>query len=118
MLLKLDFFFFLAFSAQFLYLVLDIADPEFYLTIVALPITALIIVLAVYGVRREDKWIMFGFIGGLLLAVAYFIYKLVRMHDPSQQDKYSDSKRYLTFFCEWFCFDFFFLAIALFNFDD
>jgi len=50
MFLKLDVFFFLAFSVQFLVLVLSQHDPEFALTIAALPITLIILILAVYGV--------------------------------------------------------------------
>lgn len=99
MLLKLDVFFFLAFSSQFLYLVLDKNDPEFALTIAALPVTIIIVSLAVYGLRREDKWIMVVFMFGLLLAIAYFAFKLARMHQRSiSPDKYAASRRYLTFF--------------------
>lgn len=98
MMLKLDLFFFIAFCAQFLYLVLQQNDPEYALTIAALPIAVIIIVLAVYGLKREDKLIMIVFMFGLLLAIAYFIFKLVRIQQPDQARKYVDSKRYLTFF--------------------
>ena len=50
MILKLDIFFFLAFSVQFLVLVLDVRDPEFALTIVALVVTVVAIAAAIYGV--------------------------------------------------------------------
>jgi hypothetical protein len=51
LLIKLDFFFILAFSVQFIVLVLNLADPEFFLTIAALPVTIAFLAIAVYGVR-------------------------------------------------------------------
>lgn len=50
MMLKLDVFFFLGFGIQFLVLVVQKDDPEFALTILAIPITFAILALAVYGV--------------------------------------------------------------------
>ena len=120
MLLKLDIFFVFGFGIQFIVLVINQYDPEFGLTIAALPITMLFLVFAVYGVslcdlsgkdgwkafgidpvhqvRREDKLIMTLFCAGLLLAMAYFIFKLVRIWQRKNDDKYMDTKNYLTFF--------------------
>lgn len=50
MLIKLDAFFFLVFSVQFLALVLDPSDPEFALTIAALPVTVLLIIIGAISV--------------------------------------------------------------------
>jgi hypothetical protein len=58
MLLKLDAFFIVSFGIQFLVLVIKQTDPEFALTIAALPILVIILALVVYGVRREDKIIV------------------------------------------------------------
>lgn len=98
MILKLDFFFFFSFSIQFLVLVLNPNDPEFGLTIFAIFATVAVIALAVYGVRRENVAVMSSFIFACLLTIAYFLFKIIRMYEPSQEIKYKFSRRFLTFF--------------------
>ncbi|KAJ3026389.1 hypothetical protein HDV00_011974, partial [Rhizophlyctis rosea] len=98
MLLKLDIFFIFGFGIQFIVLVINQNDPEFALTIAALPITMIILLFAVYGVRRESKIIMSLFCVGLGLALAYFIFKLARIWQRKDLPQYRDTKNYLTFF--------------------
>lgn len=53
-LLKFDFFFFLGFTVQFVVIVTDTGNPEFALTIAAIPVTILILVMAAFWTRREN----------------------------------------------------------------
>lgn len=97
-LLKFDFFFFLGFIVQFVVVVADKNDPEFALTIVTIPITILILLLAAFFTRRENKigmvCIIVLYFGGL----SYFIFKLVRIYQPGHKQNYEAVRRSLTAF--------------------
>jgi hypothetical protein len=91
-------FFFLAYSIQYLVLVLEMTDSEFPLTVVALPVTCICLLLVVYAVRHESKYMVYLFFVGLAAGCAYFSFKIYRMCDDSQQDKYMYVREFLTFF--------------------
>ncbi|KAI7872721.1 hypothetical protein BDF14DRAFT_1976411 [Spinellus fusiger] len=96
--LKLDIFFLLGYSIQYLVLVLTPGDVEYPLTIIALPITCLVLVLAVYAVRHESRPLIILFFLGLAAGVAYFVFKIYRIYDQDQKYKYKNVGDFLTFF--------------------
>lgn len=78
-LLKFDYFFFIAFSVQLVLLVPSVSPLERVLTVIALPITLLLLVLGYYAVRNERSPVIFSFMVGLLSGSSYFVYKLFRI---------------------------------------
>uniref|UniRef100_A0A9P3B6R2 Uncharacterized protein n=1 Tax=Aspergillus pseudoviridinutans TaxID=1517512 RepID=A0A9P3B6R2_9EURO len=97
-LLKFDFFFFLGFTVQFVVIVTDKADIEFSLTLAAIPVTILILICAAIFVRRESSVGMIIIILLYFAAMAYFLFKLVRMYQPQTYANYLPARRSLTFF--------------------
>ncbi|KAJ1774838.1 hypothetical protein LPJ77_004325 [Coemansia sp. RSA 2523] len=100
-LLKLDIFFFIAYSVQLATLVLRVSDPETWVQIgVVIPGSVVFLVLSFWALKVEKKRLMIVVIGCLGCSPAYFIYKLVRMNVgiDKNNDPYLDTRKYLTFF--------------------
>jgi hypothetical protein len=51
-------FFFVGFGVQFIFLVLPKSDPEYYITIAALPVSVLLLLMGAFGAGYENVWAM------------------------------------------------------------
>lgn len=91
------FFFFLGFGVQFIFMVLRGNDPEKYVTIVMLPVSLVWLVLGAIAGRWELGWLMAVFIVGQHGAIAYFIFKIVRIWTVTD-DRYEGVEKSLTIF--------------------
>ena len=75
-LIKFDVFFWVGFSVQFIWLVLQRTDWEFYVTCAALPLSIVLLVEGHLAARYENKLMMTTFMSGCIGAMIYFIYKV------------------------------------------
>ncbi|KAJ9054981.1 hypothetical protein DSO57_1008866 [Entomophthora muscae] len=94
MVLKFDFFFFIGFISQFLFLVAK-KDFEYDLTIISVPIILVILWLGVYGVKRENKYLLGLNLIGFFLGALYFCFKIYRLW---VLEKYKEFRYFLTLF--------------------
>ncbi|KAF2177654.1 hypothetical protein K469DRAFT_732288 [Zopfia rhizophila CBS 207.26] len=99
-LLKFDFFFFLGFTVQFLVVIQNTSSIEFGLTVAVLFVTFLLLILAAYWTRKESVLGMVIIILFYLCALAYFLFKLVRMYaaDKLRIEDYKPARKSLTSF--------------------
>jgi hypothetical protein len=51
-------FFFVGFGVQFIFLILPQTDPEYYITIAALPVSILLLLMGAVGAHFENMWAM------------------------------------------------------------
>lgn len=79
-LVKFDLFFWVGFTVQFLWLVLQKDDWEYYVTLAALPLSVILLIEGHLAARYENKWMMGTFISGCVGALVYFIYKVSGRH--------------------------------------
>jgi NADH:ubiquinone oxidoreductase subunit 6 (subunit J) len=96
--LKFDFFFFLGFTIQFLVIVTNLALYEKILTGAAVPLTILVLLMAAFWTRREEKFGMMVTIFFYFVALGYFVFKLARMYQPSHAPFYLPARKSLTTF--------------------
>lgn len=102
---------------QFVVIVVHTSDAEFYVTIASIPVIILILMVAGISTRRESFLGMLATIVRLLrapgtsrnsncnlvqilyfVALAYFIFKLVRMYEPHYKQHYLPVRKSLTIF--------------------
>jgi hypothetical protein len=74
--LKFDYFFFLAFSLQLVFLVPTQTAAERWFTVAALPITLSVLVLGFFAVKKEHRGLFWTFLVGCAVGCAYFVYKV------------------------------------------
>ncbi|KAG0246647.1 hypothetical protein BGX31_011185 [Mortierella sp. GBA43] len=110
-LLKFDVFFFVAYAIQMFTLV-DTTDRTIItrfsngrtlarqqlLVGLAIPGSIILLALAFFGVMKENKLATIFVMVCLLAAEPYFVYELVYLHRPENQQRFVNSAKYLTFF--------------------
>lgn len=85
-LLRVDLFLFIAFSLQLVLLVQQ-ADAERWITIAAAPVTLLILLVGYFGVRREQRGLLYVFLAGCVLGAGYFVFKVRRRVSYARADQ-------------------------------
>ncbi|EIW72740.1 hypothetical protein TREMEDRAFT_16349, partial [Tremella mesenterica DSM 1558] len=89
-------FFCAGFGIQFIWLVLQPTDAEYIVTWIMFPLSIMFLVVGRFAAKYENKYAMAAFMFGIILGLAYFIYKLIRVWQ--QTNIYSNVTRSLTLF--------------------
>lgn len=97
-LLKFDFIFFVGFTIQFAVIILNVTDPEFGLTIAVIPITIVGLICTSWALRNEKVWGMILTLVYFVCAMAYFLFKLIRMYAGPKASQYGEARRPLATF--------------------
>lgn len=84
-LLKFDGFFFAGFTLQFLVLVDGSPTAEKIITIVAMPVTLVVLVAAGVAMRQEWRSAIYAWLVVLVAGMAYFLFKLVRIYQEGSR---------------------------------
>ncbi|KAJ2795527.1 hypothetical protein H4R21_005073 [Coemansia helicoidea] len=98
LLLKLNFFMFVGFAVSYIILILKSSDPEFAITVALVPLTLAVLYLAFWSLRRESLWMMWTVVALLCASSAYFVFKVARMYDPKQEEKYATQRPMMTYY--------------------
>lgn len=99
-LLKLDFFFVFSFAAQLIPSVLLRYDDNYTETVLVFVLGGIGLSLALVAVYKENKIALLTFIVAGVLAIAYFVYKLVVIATPvpiGAYDPYEHTRQFLIF---------------------
>ncbi|TEB35221.1 hypothetical protein FA13DRAFT_1753510 [Coprinellus micaceus] len=83
---------------DFIWLVLENNDWEYYVTCAALPLSLILLVEGHLAARHENKWMMATFMCGCVGAMIYFIYKLIKVLLGMSSDQYKLVWKSLTVF--------------------
>lgn len=97
-LLKFDFIFFVGFTIQFAVIILNVSDPEFGLTIAVIPVTIIGLICTSWALRNEKIWGMILTLVYFVCAMAYFLFKLIRMYAGPKSAQYGSARRPLATF--------------------
>ncbi|VDB99374.1 unnamed protein product [Peniophora sp. CBMAI 1063] len=95
---KFDLFFWIGFCVQFIGLVLNKQDWEYYVTIIALPLSVVLVVEGYLAARYENKWMMISFLTGCGGGLIYFTYKFVKVLVLKNEAQFIDIYQSLTIF--------------------
>ena len=96
--LRLDIYFFLAYSIQYATLVLKAFDYQFYLTLAMIPFLLIMMTISAVSLERENRAVIGTLIGICLASIAYFILKIVQFNQQKLDSVYLPTRKYLTFF--------------------